>query len=135
MADMNNTMANPPDAATFERLAHEAVDRLPPEFRDRLVDVVIRIEEFADRETLAAVGLENPWQLLGLYHGRPLSKQSIWSSGDLPSIISLFRRPLLKQWSENGGSLADIVTHVMVHEAGHFFGLSDDEMHVIENEP
>ena len=104
MADMNNTMANPPNAATFERLAHEAVDRLPPEFRDRLVDVVIRIEEFADRETLAAVGLENPWQLLGLYHGRPLSKQSIWSSGDLPSIISLFRRPLLKQWSENGGS-------------------------------
>jgi predicted Zn-dependent protease with MMP-like domain len=135
MKDVNRSMANPPDAATFDQLAHKAIQQLPQVFRDRLVDVVIRVEEFADQETLVSVGLDDPWELLGLYHGRPLSEQSIWSSGDLPSVISLFRRPLLKQWSETGASLEDIVTHVIVHEAGHFFGLSDDEMHAIENEP
>jgi predicted Zn-dependent protease with MMP-like domain len=135
MKQMDKHMANPPDGAAFEQLAHQAIQLLPPVFRDRLVDVVIRVEEFADQETLFAVGLDNAWQLLGLYQGCPLSKQSIWSSGGLPSVISLFRRPLLKQWSETDESLEDIVTHVMVHEAGHFFGLSDEEMHAIENEP
>ena len=124
-----------PDAAVIERLAHEAVRQLPRQFRDHLGDVVIKVEEFADREALHSVGLDDPWRLIGLYHGRPLSKQSIWSSGDMPSIISLFRRPLLNQWRQNGGPLADVVNHVVVHEVGHFFGLSDAEMHAIEDEP
>ena len=101
-------------------------------FRHRHPDR-IRVEEFADSGTLRAVGLNDPWELTGLYQGRPLSEQSIWSTGDLPSIISLFRRPLLNEWRETGVALEDLVTHVIVHEVGHHFGLSDDQMHAIEN--
>lgn len=84
---------------------------------------------------LQAVGLSNPWDLIGLYHGRPLGKRSIWSSGDMPSVISLFRLPLLNERDRRGVSLEDMVTHVIVHEVGHHFGLSDDDMHAIEDEP
>lgn len=128
-------MANKPNAAAIERLAHQAVQRLPQEFRDHLADVIFRVEEFADSETLRSVGLDNPWSLIGLYHGRPLSKQSIWASGDMPSVITLFRRPLLNQWRQMGVSLEDVVTHVVVHEVGHYFGLSDREIYMIEDEP
>ena len=124
-----------PDAAAIERLAHKAIQQLPQVFRDYLPDVVFRVEEFADAEALQSVGLSNPWQLIGLYHGRPLSEQSIWASGDMPSIISLFRRPLLNEWARTGASLEEVVTHVIVHEVGHHFGLSDDQMQAIEDDP
>jgi predicted Zn-dependent protease with MMP-like domain len=127
-------MASQPDADTIERLARRAVRRLPRIFRDYLSDVVFRVEEFADGEKLRAVGLNNRWQLVGLYEGRPVSEQSIWSAADLPPIISLFRRPLLREWIETGVELEDLVAHVIVHEVGHHFGLSDDQMHAIENE-
>lgn len=127
-------MTGTPDATTFERLAREAVRRLPQMFRDHLADVVVRVEDFADDEALRAVGLDNPWELTGLYQGRPLSEQSIWSSGDLPPVISLFRRPLLQEWRETGVELEDLVTHVIVHEVGHHFGLSDEEMEAIEDD-
>jgi predicted Zn-dependent protease with MMP-like domain len=94
---------------------------------------VFRVEEFADDETLQAMGIENPWELTGLYHGRPLSEQSIWSAGDLPPMISLFRCPLLNEWVETGVTLEELVTHVIVHEVGHHFGLSDAEMEAIED--
>ncbi|MDR2857450.1 MAG: metallopeptidase family protein [Novosphingobium sp.] len=124
----------PPDAAALERLADEAMARLPEPFRDYLGDVVVRIEEFADREALAAVGIRNPWNLAGLYHGRPLSRQSIWATGDMPPMITLYRSPLLREWRETGVALDDLITHVVVHEVGHHFGLSDDDMHRIEDE-
>lgn len=128
-------MTTKPDAAAIERLAHKAIRQLPPMFRDYLPDVVIRVEEFADSEALQSVGLSDPWSLIGLYHGRPLSEQSIWATGDLPSIITLFRRPLLNEWTRTGASLEDVVTHVVVHEVGHYFGLSDDQMKAIEDDP
>lgn len=127
-------MGREPDADMIERLAHQAVSRLPPRFRDYLSDVVFRVEEFASAEQLQAVGLNNRWQLVGLYEGRPLSEQSIWSTGGLPPIISLFRGPLLLEWNETGVVLEDLVAHVIVHEVGHHFGLSDGEMHAIESE-
>ena len=132
---MIDRIAHTASAAAIERLAHEAVRQLPAQFRDHLADVVFRVEEFADSETLHSVGLDNRWSLIGLYHGRPLSKQSIWSTGDMPSIISLFRRPLLNQWKQTGASLEEVVTHVIVHEVGHYFGLSDDQIYAIEDEP
>jgi predicted Zn-dependent protease with MMP-like domain len=122
-----------PDVATFERLAHEAILRLPEEFREHLDGVIIRVEEFADAETLAALGIDDPWELTGLYHGRPMGEQSIWTSGELPPVISLYRRPLIEEWEETGVALGDLVTHVIVHEVGHHFGLSDDDMHAIED--
>jgi predicted Zn-dependent protease with MMP-like domain len=132
MAAMTGNISRAPDAAVIERLACEAVDRLPAVFRDHLAQVVFRVEEFADDETLQAMGIENPWELTGLYHGRPLSEQSIWSAGDLPPMISLFRCPLLNEWVETGVTLEELVTHVIVHEVGHHFGLSDADMEAIE---
>jgi predicted Zn-dependent protease with MMP-like domain len=123
-----------PDAATFDRLAQAAIARLPELFREHLDDVVVRVEEFADAETLAALGIDDRWDLTGLYHGRPVGEQSIWSTGELPPVITLYRQPLLAEWRETGVELADLVTHVIVHEVGHHFGLSDEEMHAIEDD-
>lgn len=124
-----------PDAATIEHLAHRAVAQLPDVFRAHLGDVVFRVADFADDEMLAAVHLSDPWSLLGLYHGRPFGQHSIWSTGDMPSIISLFRRPILAECHRRGVGLADMVNHVIVHEVGHHFGLSDEDMQIIEDEP
>lgn len=124
---------NAPDAATFERLARTAMATLPARFREHLDGVRITIEEFADDETLAALGIEDAWDLTGLYHGRPMDEQSVWISGEMPPVISLFRQPLLAEWCETGVGLEELVTHVVVHEVGHHFGLSDEEMHAIED--
>lgn len=122
-----------PDAETFDRLARAAIARLPELFREHLGGVVVRIEEFADAETLRALEIEDAWELTGLYHGRPLGEQSIWTAGELPPVISLFRRPLIAEWQDTGVELEDLITHVIVHEVGHHFGLSDEEMEAIED--
>lgn len=122
------------NTAVFERLAREALDRLPAPFREHLDDIVIRVEEFADDETLDAMDIEDAWELTGLYHGRPVGEQSVWQTGDMPPTITLYRQPLLAEWRETGVELADLVNHVVVHEVGHHFGLSDDDMHRIEDD-
>jgi len=123
-----------PDAAAIERLAERAVARLPERFRRHLANVVVRIEDFADEEVLAEMGIGDPFELSGLYSGRPLDKQDSWSSGELPPMIHLYRRPLLDEWVETGVSLEALITHVIVHEIGHHFGFSDADMHAIEEE-
>jgi predicted Zn-dependent protease with MMP-like domain len=123
-----------PDTETFERLAREALDRLPAPFVEHLQDIVIRVEDFADDETLDTMGLDDAWDLTGLYHGRPLSEQSVWATGDMPPTVTLYRQPLLREWRETGVDLADLVNHVVVHEIGHHFGLSDEDMHCLEDE-
>ena len=95
-------------------------------------DLLARWCDCADRDALEAVGLDDPWELTGLYHGRPLSEQSIWTTGEMPPMITLYRAPLLREWRETGVALDDLVTHVIVHEVGHHFGLSDDDMEAIE---
>lgn len=129
---MTLPLVSGPDASAITQLAHAAVKRLPAMFREHLGDVIIRVEEFADAEMLEAVGLESPWELSGLYQGHPVSKQSIWASGDLPPMVFLFRQPLLLECRETGVALEDLVHHVVVHEVGHHFGLSDAEMEAIE---
>ncbi len=123
-----------PDAAEIERLADAAIARLPDHFRAHLANVVLRVEEFADAETLKALGIDNEFELSGLYSGRSIDKQSSWVSGELPAMIHLYRRPLLDEWVETGVSLEDLITHVIVHEAGHHFGFSDADMHAIEDQ-
>ena len=123
-----------PDAAEIERLAEQAIARLPEAFRVHLRDVVLRIEEFADEDVLKELGIDSEFELSGLYSGRSLDKQSNWVSGELPPMIHLYRRPLLDEWAESGVSLEALITHVIVHEVGHHFGFSDADMHAIEEQ-
>jgi predicted Zn-dependent protease with MMP-like domain len=124
-----------PDAGAIEALARAAIARLPDMFRAHLDDVVLRIEEFADYETLAALGIENPFDLSGLYQGRPVGTKSISDNAALPDMIHLYRRALLDEWVASGETLEALVTHVLVHEVGHHFGLSDADMHALEEAP
>ncbi len=121
-----------PDAAEIERLADAAIARMPDHFRRHLDGVVLRVEEFAEEQVLAELGIEDPFELTGLYTGRPIGEQSSQLSGEMPAMIHLYRRPLQDEWAETGVSLEALVTHVIVHEAGHHFGFSDDDMHAIE---
>ena len=123
-----------PDAAEIERLAEAAIARLPAEFRRHLTKVVLRVEDFADDSVLDEMGIEDPFELSGLYQGRPVSEESAWASGELPPMVHLYRRPLLDEWVETGVALEDLITHVIVHEIGHHFGFSDADMHRIEDQ-
>ena len=122
-----------PGPDVIERIARDAIARLPEEFRAHLGDVVLIVEEFADDETLAALGLEHPLELTGLYHGRPVGEKSSMDSASLPDRIHLYRRAILDEWIETGVRLDDLVVHVTIHEIGHHFGLSDDDMHALED--
>ena len=121
-----------PDAADFERLAEAAIARMPEHFRSHLQGVVLRVDDFAEEDVLAELGIEDPFDLTGLYTGRPIGEQSSMLSGELPAMIHLYRRPLLDEWAETGVGLEALITHVIVHEAGHHFGFSDADMHAIE---
>ena len=129
---MRQVSSLPPTVEMLEAMAHAAFARIPAPFREHLGSVVVRIEEFADAEALASVGLDDPWELSGLYHGVPLGEQSAWHSGTMPPMITLYRQPLLAEWHETGVELTALVTHVVIHEVGHHFGLSDEDMHALE---
>ncbi len=122
-----------PGPEVIERIARYAIARLPQEFAAHIGDVVLIVEEFADDATLAALGLDHPLDLTGLYHGRPLGEKSSMDSGALPDRIHLYRRAILDEWVETGVRLDDLVVHVTIHEIGHHFGLSDDDMHALED--
>jgi predicted Zn-dependent protease with MMP-like domain len=122
-----------PSAEDIARLARIALARIPSPFAEHLADVVLIVEDFADDETLDAMGIEDPFELTGLYHGRPVGEKSSFESGALPDRIHLYRRPLLDEWCETGVELGALITHVVVHEVGHHFGLSDADMHALED--
>jgi len=121
-----------PSLADFERLAAEAFYRLPPEFRCLAKDLLIRIEDFATEEDLDDLGIESPFELLGLYRGVSLAHKSVMDAPREPDMVFLFRRAILDIWGEGEETLGDLITHVLVHEIGHHFGLSDDDMEAIE---
>ncbi|BCA63702.1 neutral zinc metallopeptidase [Sphingomonas sp. HMP9] len=121
-----------PDADAIEGIARATIARLPQQFAEHLGDIVFAVEEFADDETLAALGIEHPLDLSGVYHGRPLGEKSSMDSGGMPDRIMLYRRAILEEWIETGVRLDDLVAHVTIHEIGHHFGLSDDDMHALE---
>ncbi|MEQ8412164.1 MAG: metallopeptidase family protein [Erythrobacter sp.] len=125
--------ATVPSPAEFERAALDAIARLPDEFRRRLADVVLRIEEFAGAEQLASAGIADRWDLTGLYEGVPIPEQSLWDPARMPPVISLFRQPLLREMEETGVAFEPLVRHVVIHEAGHHFGFSDEDMHALED--
>ncbi|MCB8819130.1 metallopeptidase family protein [Microvirga rosea] len=122
-----------PSVADFEALAHEAFARLPEAFRRLCDGVVIRIDDFPDDDTLRDMGCESPFDLLGLFRGVGLAQGSaVLETGQFPNMVWLYRRPILDYWAEHEETLGDIVTHVLVHEIGHHFGLSDEDMEAIE---
>jgi predicted Zn-dependent protease with MMP-like domain len=121
-----------PSAELLEALARAALKRIPEPFAPHLADVVLIVQEFADDETLDAMGIEDPFELTGLYHGRPVGEKSAFDSASLPDRIHLYRRAILDEWVDTGVGLEALVSHIVVHEVGHHFGLSDDDMHAIE---
>lgn len=121
-----------PTAEQIEALARGVLGRLPDPFAAHLADIVLIVEEFADEETLAELEIDDPFGLTGLYHGQPVGAKSSTQSGTLPDRIHLFRRPILDEWCDTGVDLKALITHVVVHEVGHHFGLSDDDMHALE---
>jgi predicted Zn-dependent protease with MMP-like domain len=121
-----------PSLADIERHAQAAVERLPELFRRHLGHVILRVEEFPDAEVMAAMELESPYDILGLYWGHPVGDPGAEMTGALPPAIFLYRRPLLDEWAHGEDSLEQLVTHVLVHEVGHHFGLSDADIDAIE---
>lgn len=127
------TFGPSPTAAEMEAIARAALARLPEPFAGHLRDVVLQVEEWADDATLAELGLTDPFELTGLYSGRPLTEKSVEESGALPDHILLFRRAILDEWAEGEEELEHLVAHVLIHEAGHHFGFSDADMHALED--
>ena len=130
--DAGQTFA--PDAAALERLGEQAMAALPEPFRRHLEGVVLRVEEEASEDVLDDLGLESAYELTGLYAGRSMREETSWASGELPPAITLYRRALLLEWVESEVPLEALVAHVIIHEVGHHFGLSDDDMHALEDQ-
>lgn len=126
----------PPSLADLETIAHAAYAEIPEELRAYAADVVIRVDDFPDEDTEQEMGLETPFDLLGLYRGVSLPLQSFSETGPRNDVdqIYLYRRPILDYWCETGEDLTSLVKHVLIHEIGHHFGFSDDDMERIEDE-
>lgn len=122
-------MTQAPSLDDLDRLAREAWEALPAAFRAMAGDVLIRIEDFADEAVLDEMGVEDPFELTGLYTGVDLTQRSIMDPAPAAPMVFLYRRPILDEWIDRGDvTLADLVAHVLVHEIGHHFGLSDEQM-------
>jgi predicted Zn-dependent protease with MMP-like domain len=121
-----------PSLDEIERMADEAYRQLPEQFRALCKDLVIRVTEYPTEEVLDSMGIESELDLLGLFQGVGLPFQSESNAGQMPNMVWLYRVPILLYWAEHDETLTSIVTHVLVHEIGHHFGLSDDDMATIE---
>jgi predicted Zn-dependent protease with MMP-like domain len=126
-------MHHTPSLEDFETIAWRAFNSLPQQFRDNCGDLAIRIEDFADAETLRNLGIASPYGLLGLYRGVNLAHKSSFDIRSGPDMVFLYRQPILHFQRQDGDSLEAIVTNVLIHEIGHHFGFSDADMEAIEH--
>jgi predicted Zn-dependent protease with MMP-like domain len=122
-----------PSLDDLEELAHASFDGLPAEFRALVEGIAFMVQDFPDEETVKDLGLESDFDLLGLFHGSDLAARRANRGRPEPTMILLYRRPILDYWADSDETLGAIVRHVLVHEIGHHFGLSDDAMHAIES--
>ena len=129
---MSKAEISPPSLADIDTLAREALDVLPPELKKFTEGVIVQVEDFPDDEICAEMELESPFDILGLYQGVSLAEKRIEASGGTPDMVFLYRRPILDYWCETGEDLAHVVRHVLIHEIGHHFGYSDDEMETLD---
>jgi len=125
---------NEPDAAAIEALAYSAFAAIPTVLRDQVDGVAIRVVDLPDRRTCLDLELDSPYDLLGLYHGLPIDERSVFDVRQSVDMIFLYRLPLLDYTASTGEDLFDVVRHVLIHEIGHHFGFSDEEMEAIEAE-
>ena len=123
-----------PTETEIEAIARRTLERLPSPFAESLGDIVLAVEPVADPDTARSVGLDHPMQLSGLYEGISLNHRSVSHSGTLPERITLYSRPILAEWRSTRVSLEQLVAHIVIHEVGHHFGFSDDDMHALEDE-
>ena len=121
-----------PSLQEIEMLALETYAHLPETFRTLTGEIVIQIAEFPTDEIMDDLAMETPFDLLGVFEGRGFADRWNTATGEGPNRVTLYRRALLDYWAENEETLGDIVAHVLIHEIGHHFGLSDDDMHAIE---
>jgi predicted Zn-dependent protease with MMP-like domain len=126
------TSAKAPSLADLEAMAHDLFGRLPDSFRAVCEGLIIRVDDFPTDEVLDAVNADSEFDLLGLFQGVGLPFRSLDEVAPLPNMIWLYRRPILDYWAEHDETLARIVRHVLIHEIGHHFGLSDADMEAIE---
>jgi predicted Zn-dependent protease with MMP-like domain len=133
-ADMSRRFDHPPSVAEIEAIARDAMARLPEPFARHLAEVVLQVDEFADDELLADLGIDHPLDLTGVYEGIPIGQRSVDTSGTLPDRIRLFRQAILAEWAEEGEPFEHLVRHILIHEVGHHFGLSDADMHALEDQ-
>ena len=131
---MTRSFGPPPSVAEIAAIAQASLAALPEPFAERLHDIVLRVEEFADEETLAVLSIEHPLDLTGLYEGVPIGHKESGASGAMPDRVTLYRRAILDEWIEEGEELETLVHHILVHEVGHHFGLSDEDMHALERQ-
>ena len=122
-----------PTEAEIDEIARRTLERLPSPFADSLRDIVLLVEPVADLDTARRLGLNHPMQLSGLYEGVSLNRQSVSHSGMLPERVTLFSRPILAEWRSTRVSLEQLISHIVIHEIGHHFGFSDDDMHALED--
>jgi predicted Zn-dependent protease with MMP-like domain len=125
---------HPPSAEEIEAIARNAMATLPEPFASHLSHVVLQIDEYAEDALLAEMGIEHPLDLTGVYEGIPIGQRSVETSGTLPDRIRLFRQAILVEWAEEGERFEHLVRHILIHEVGHHFGLSDDDMHALEEQ-
>ncbi|WP_062226640.1 metallopeptidase family protein [Aureimonas frigidaquae] len=121
-----------PDLGEIEQLAIEAYAALPAEFRALCGDIRFHIADFPDDSVVEEMELESPFDILGLFEGRAVAAAATPMTGEMPNRILLYRRPILDYWAEHEETLDTIVAHVLIHEIGHHFGLSDDDMETLE---
>ncbi len=134
MTNISWRSVHAPSLADFEALAAEAWDKLPARFRKVCTNVSVRVEDFATDEVLDQLGIDSPFDLMGLYQGVSLDRKSVSDIAGGPDMVVLYRRAILDYWADGDETLGDLITHVLVHEIGHHFGLSDEDMHNIESE-
>ena len=122
-----------PSLDDFEAIVRRAFETIPAELRRHAEGVVIRVDDFPDEETEDEMELESPFDLLGLYRGTPIGEKGVGHTPEHVDMVFLYRRPMLDYWCETGEDLTHIVRHVLIHEIGHHFGFSDDDMERIEH--
>jgi predicted Zn-dependent protease with MMP-like domain len=125
-------MGSAPDSEAFFATAEAVLAELPDIFAPHVAGLLLSIEDIADAETLADMGIDHPYDLTGLYQGRPLTEKSLDAVDNMPDRVTLYRLPILVEWIETGERLDHLIRHVLIHEIGHHFGFSDADMDAIE---